>query len=59
MIMIGMALVGLALSNIQHRRLLADLRDECPGLPRSTAGLMSVLIMLLGVLAFFGALVRH
>ncbi len=29
MIMIGMALVGLALSNLQHRRLFADLRDEC------------------------------
>lgn len=55
----GMALMGSAISIIQHRRLLADLRDECLGIPRSTASLMSLLIMLLGVVAFFGALERH
>lgn len=59
MIMIAMALVGLALANLQHRRALSELRRQCPGLPRSVAGLMGILIMLLGLLAFAGALARH
>lgn len=59
MIMIALALVGLALANLQHRQALGELRRECPGLPRSVAGVMGILIMLLGILAFAGALVRH
>jgi len=59
MIMIGLALGGLVFSNIQHHRALGDLRRECADLPRSTAGPMSVMIMVLGVLAFIGALLRH
>jgi putative membrane protein len=59
MLMITIALVGLAVANLQHRRALSALRRDCRDLPRSAAGGMAVLIMLLGVVAFVGALVRH
>lgn len=59
MSMIGVALVGLALLNLQHRRAVAELRRECPGPPRSVAGVMGILIMILEILAFAGALLRH
>lgn len=59
MIMIAIGLVGLLLANVQHRRALKALREECPGLPISVAGAMAVLIMVLGILAFVGALIRH
>ena len=57
MIMISMGLGGLALANIQHRRALKALRTECPELPQSTAGMTAVILMVLGLLAFFSALV--
>ncbi len=59
MLMIAIGLVGLLLANVQHRRAVKALREECPGLPLSVAGAMAVLIMVLGILAFVGALVRH
>jgi putative membrane protein len=59
MLMIAIGLVGLLLANVQHRRALKALREECPGLPISVAGGMAVMIMVLGMLAFVGALVRH
>ncbi len=59
MVMIGIGLVGLTLANLQHWRAMRALRKECPGLPPSVAGGKAILIMVLGLLAFFGALVRH
>jgi putative membrane protein len=56
MVMITIGLVGLALANVQHRRALAALRSECPGLPRSTAGITAWVIMALGIVAFVTAL---
>ncbi len=59
MLMIAIGLVGLLLANVQHRRALRTLREECPGLPFSVAGTMAVVIMVLGVVAFVGTLIRH
>ena len=59
MLTIAIGLVGLMLANVQHRRALKALRAECPSLPTSVAGAMAVLIMVLGILAFVGALIRH
>ena len=56
MIMIAIALVGLALASVQHRRALQALRSECPGLPRSTTGGVAWAIMALGVVSFMVAL---
>jgi len=56
MLMIAIGLVALVLANAQHRRALSALRAECPGLPRSTAGAMAAVIMVLGILAFVGTL---
>ncbi len=56
MLMISIGLAALVLANVQHRRALAALHSECPGLPRSTAGATAVIIMLLGLIAFVGAL---
>jgi putative membrane protein len=59
MLMITVALVGLLVANLQHRRAMSALHRDCPELPPSAAGAMAVLIMLLGVVAFAGALIRH
>ena len=56
MILIAIGLVGLTVANLQHRRALAILRSQCPGLPRSSAGPASWAIMALGMVAFVAAL---
>ena len=56
MLMISIGLVALASAHLQHRRALRVLSAECPGLPASTAGATAAVIMLLGIVAFVGAL---
>jgi putative membrane protein len=56
MIMIGS--VGLILANWQDRRAVKALRERCPQLPKPVSGVMAVLIMLFGVLALIGPLMR-
>lgn len=58
MLMIAIGLVGLLAANVLHRRALNALREECPDLPFSVAGAMAVVIMVLGIVAFVGALIR-
>lgn len=58
LVMITVGLVGLILANGQERRALKALRERCPELPRPVSGVMAVLIMLFGVLALIGALLR-
>jgi putative membrane protein len=58
LIMITIGLVGLILANWQERRAVKALRERCPELPKPVSGLMAVLIMLFGVLALIGALLR-
>ena len=57
-LMIAMGVGALILADIQHRRALKVLRNQCPGLPVSLAGLTAMLLTLLGVLALVGAIVR-
>jgi putative membrane protein len=58
LVMITIGLVGLILASWQERRALKALRERCPELPRSISGVMAVLIMLVGVLALIGAVLR-
>jgi putative membrane protein len=58
LIMIVIGLVSLILADWQERRALKALRQRCPELPTPIAGVMTVLIALLGVLALIGALLR-
>jgi putative membrane protein len=58
LIMITIGLVGLILASWQERRAVKALRERCPELPRPVSGVMAVLIMLFGVLALIGALLR-
>jgi len=58
LVMISIGLVGLILANWQERRAVKALRERCPDLPKPIAGVMTVLIVLLGVLALIGALLR-
>ena len=57
--MIVIGLVGLILANWQLRRAIQSLRQRCPDLPRPVAGIMSGMIMLLGLLALVGALILY
>ncbi len=57
MVMIAIGLVSLTMANVQHRKAVVELRAESPGLPKSTAGATAAVIMVLGVVAFLGALI--
>jgi putative membrane protein len=52
--MIAIGLLALASASIQHHQALKVLRAQSPDLPRSTAGAVAVVIVLLGVLAVMG-----
>jgi putative membrane protein len=56
LIMIVIGLVSLILADRQDRRAVKALRERCPELPTPIAGVMTVLIALLGVLALVGAI---
>ena len=58
-IMIAIGLVALALATMQHRRASKVLRERCPGLPPSLAGVMAAFFALLGILALFSAILRQ
>ena len=58
LIMIVIGLVSLILANRQEQRAIKALRERCPGLPAPIAGVMTVLIALLGILALIGAILR-
>ena len=58
LIMIIMGLTGLVVAGWQQRAAVRELRRRCPGLPRPVAGLMSWMIVFLGVLALLSALLR-
>jgi putative membrane protein len=56
LIMIVIGLVSLILADQQDRRAVKALRGRCPELPTPVAGVMTVLIALLGVLALVAAM---
>ena len=59
LLMIAGGLLALLLSDLQHRRALKVMREQCPGLPRSLAGITAAFIALLGILALLSALLRQ
>lgn len=56
--MIVIGLVCLFFSQLIHRRDIAELKKECPGLPRSLAGVMAWFLAGLGIIALITALIR-
>jgi inner membrane protein YidH len=58
LVMIAIGLLSLILADRQERRALKALRERCPELPTPIAGIVAVLVALLGVLALIGAIVR-
>src|SRR5215831_8084491 len=58
LLMITIGLVGLILAHLQERRALKSLRARCPELPVPISGVMAVLIILLGILALLGIILR-
>jgi putative membrane protein len=58
LVMIAIGLLSLILADRQERRALKALRERCPELPTAIAGIVAVLVALLGVLALIGAIVR-
>jgi inner membrane protein YidH len=58
LLMIVIGLISLILADWQERRALKALRERCPELPTPIAGVIAVLIALLGVLALIGAILR-
>lgn len=53
-LMIAVGLAVLVLTDVQHRRALANLRAQCPDLPRSSARVTGLLLGLLGLAALIG-----
>ena len=58
LIMIGIGLVALLLSAVEHRRSMQTMRAEFGHIPASTAAIVAALISLLGLVAFIAVLVR-
>jgi putative membrane protein len=58
LIMIVIGLVSLILAGRQNRLAVKALHERCPELPTPIAGMMTVLIALLGVLALIAAILR-
>ena len=58
-LMIVIGVVAMALADVQHKRALKTLREQCPGLPISVAGITAAFIVLLGILALIGSVVRQ
>jgi inner membrane protein YidH len=59
LIMIGIGLVALALSTLEHRQSMQALRAEFGHIPTSTAAIAAALISLLGILAFAAVVLHH
>jgi putative membrane protein len=58
LLMIGIGLLSLMVTNFQHKRVMKAMIKQCPDLPKSLSGLMSWLIVIVGILAFFGAVMK-
>jgi putative membrane protein len=58
-LMIAAGLVAMAVADVHHRRAMKDLRKQCPELPVSIAGITSAFIVLLGILALVGVVLRQ
>ena len=58
LLMIVIGLLSLILADWQERRAMKALRERCPQLPTPIAGVVAVLIALLGVVALVGAILR-
>ena len=50
--LVSMGLVSLLLAALEHRQSIRVLRAQYPDIPRSLAGVVAVLIAILGILAF-------
>ena len=57
-LMIGIGLVALVLSTIQHMQAVRRMQAACPDLPRSLSWVTASLIALLGLAALTSALIR-
>jgi putative membrane protein len=56
--MVAIGVTALVLASVQHWRAMKLMRVRCPGLPESLAGVIAVLLALLGLLALSGLLLR-
>jgi putative membrane protein len=59
MIMICMGLLALFLAEIQHRNALKKLKKLYPDIEKSLSSVLSILILIFGLVLFFGALLRQ
>ncbi len=59
LIMVCTGLFALILGTQEHWLNMRALRAECPGMPRSRAGVMAALVSILGVLAFIAMIFRQ
>jgi putative membrane protein len=57
-LMIAIGLVSLAMGAYENRRAMNELRQECPGLPRSMATILSAVLAILGFTALVSAYLR-
>jgi putative membrane protein len=57
-LMVAIGLTSLVLAIAQHRRAERDIRRQCPGLPRSYAGVLAIVLAGLGIVALCGTFLR-
>ena len=59
MIMISFGLLALMLAQVQHTTSMKKIRKSYSGAPRSISSVISILVLLFGLVLFFGALFRQ
>lgn len=59
MMFIGFGLVGLLLAQIQHQIAIKKITQKYPEAQKSLSSLLSILVLVFGLLLFFGALFRQ
>jgi putative membrane protein len=59
LIMIGIGLLALLFSTVQHRRDMVTLRTQYPGVPYSLATVLAVLLSIFGIVAFVAVVFRQ
>ncbi len=59
MIMISMGLLALLLAQVQHRNAVKKLKKLYPEIEKSLSSVLSIIILVFGMVLFFGALLRQ
>jgi len=59
LLLVTAGLLSLVLGSVEHWQNMRSIRAECPGLPRSRAGMMAAFVLALGIFALILVIFRQ